>query len=274
MRRAAARSRPPRAVTVAGSDGSGGAGVQADLQTFAALGVWGCSAVTAITVQDTRGVRAVAALPAKLVADQLAAVIADAEPLAAKTGMLANRGIAEAVARVFREARVERLVVDPVLRATSGRALLDPAGARVLAERLLPLARVVTPNLAEASALSGIEVTDVCAAEEACRRILRLGPRAVVIKGGHLRGPPVDLLATPRGIRRFVGRRIGEGAHGTGCVFSAALAAGLARGDALATAVAGAKRFVEARLRGALAVGAGRPVLDLLRPETSRRIGR
>ena len=260
-----AARRVPRALTVAGSDGSGGAGVQADLATVAALGVWGCSAISAITVQDTRRVHAVEPLPAKLVRAQLEAVVGDLAPDAMKTGMLADRGIVEVVSRVVAASSLRRLVVDPVMRSTSGAELLDRAGARALRERLLPLAHVVTPNLAEASALAGIEVNDLASAEEAARRILRLGPRGVVVKGGHLRGDPVDVLATRGAIRRFSGRRRGGGAHGTGCVFSAALAALLARGEDLERAVSGAKRFVDARLKRALHLGGGRAVVDLRR---------
>jgi len=251
----------PRALTVAGSDASGGAGVQADLRTFGALGVWGSSAISAVTVQDSRRVHAVEPLAAKLVAAQVDAVLHDLRPEAVKTGMLATRSIVHAVARSFAAAAVARLVVDPVMRSTSGAVLLDAGGVRALRERLLPLAAVVTPNVAEAAILAGIEVTDVASAEEACRRILALGPRAVVVKGGHLRGDPVDVLGTGRGIRRFAGRRHPRGAHGTGCVFSAAIAAHLARDATLEDAVGKAKRFVERLLGSAPRVGAGRPVL-------------
>jgi hydroxymethylpyrimidine/phosphomethylpyrimidine kinase len=262
----AARRRSPRrrvatALTVAGSDGSGGAGIQADLRTFAAAGVWGGSVVTAVTVQDTERVHAVHAMRTALVRAQLEALLVDLSPRAVKTGMLARAPIVEAVAAACRDARVTRLVVDPVVRSTSGAVLLAASGVRALREEVLPLAYVVTPNLAEAALLSGVEVTDVRSAEEASRRILRLGPRAVVVKGGHLPGEPIDVLATRTGFRRFRGARSGTGAHGTGCVFSAALAAHLARGDTLENAVGAAKRLVERSLREALHVGKGRLVL-------------
>ena len=268
MRRVARRTRDrreqvPRALTVAGSDGSGGAGIQADLATFAALGVWGCSAITAITVQDTRRVHDVEAISATLVRAQLEALLADLRPGAMKTGMLADRSIVRVVSRAVAAASLERLVVDPVMRATSGAVLLDHPGVLALRDELLPLAYVVTPNLAEAAILAAIEVNDVVSAEEAGRRILRLGPRAVVVKGGHLRGEPIDVLATRGGIRRFTGRRRGLGAHGTGCVFSAALTGLLARGEELETAVGSAKRFLDARLKRALVLGGGRPFADL-----------
>jgi hydroxymethylpyrimidine/phosphomethylpyrimidine kinase len=265
MSRAARRPSPRRSVatalTVAGSDGSGGAGIQADLRAFAAAGVWGGSVVTAVTVQDTERVHAIRAMPAALVRAQLEALLVDLAPRAVKSGMLASAPIVEAVAAACREARVTRLVVDPVVRSTSGAVLLAASGVRALREELLPLAYVVTPNLAEATLLSGLEVTDVRSAEEASRRILRLGPRAVVVKGGHLPGEPIDVLATRTGSRRFCGARRGAGAHGTGCAFSAALAAHLARGQMLDDAIGAAKRLVDRGLREALHVGNGRAVL-------------
>ncbi|MBI2963931.1 MAG: bifunctional hydroxymethylpyrimidine kinase/phosphomethylpyrimidine kinase [Deltaproteobacteria bacterium] len=258
-------------LTVAGSDSSAGAGVQADLATFAALGVFGTCALTAVTVQDTVRVRAVQCLPPRLVAAQIEAVLGDVGADAVKTGMLGESRIVSAVARALAAARVRNLVVDPVLRSTSGAMLLDHGGVRALRERLLPLARVMTPNLSEASQLAGVEAVDVRSATEAARRLLRLGARSVVVTGGHLVGEPVDVLADRRGIRRFVGRRVPAGAHGTGCVFSAALAAHLARGASLDEAVAWAKRFVERRLRRAVVLGSGRPRLDLRSPASSRR---
>jgi len=269
MRRAGRK--PPRALSIAGSDPSGGAGLQADLATFATLGVFGSSAVTALTVQDTRGVLEVRAVDAALVAAQVEAILSDLGADAIKTGMLANRTVVEAVAATLGRVPPRNLVVDPVIRSTSGAELLDRRGVRALRDELLPLARVVTPNLAEASALSGVEVVDLESAAEACRRILRLGPRCVVITGGHLRGPPTDLVADRRGIRRIEGRRIGHGAHGTGCVFSAALAAHLACGRDVDEAAEQAKRFVESRLPRAERLGRGRPILDLRRARSPSR---
>jgi len=264
----------PRALTIAGSDSSGGAGIQADLATFAALGVFGASAVTAITVQDTRGVHAVHLLPPALVAAQIEAVLADLGAGAIKTGMLGDRAIVEAVAVVLGAARPRNLVVDPVIRSTSGQELLDRAGVGALTRSLLPLARVVTPNLAEAAALAAVAVVDIESAAEAARRILRLGPRMVIVTGGHLKGDPVDVVADRRGVRRLTGKRIGAGAHGTGCVFSAAIAAHLAAGRPIDDAVAAAKRFVEQRLRRARPLGAGQRLLDLRMARTASRASR
>lgn len=261
MRRSA--SKPPRALTVAGSDSSAGAGVQADLQTFAALGVFGACAVTAVTAQDSRGVRSVRPVAATLVAEQVRCALDDGGVAAAKTGMLVRADVVRAVAERLAASRVRSLVVDPVMASTGGTPLLDRAGVRHLRDRLLPLARLVTPNRDEATMLSGVEVEDLTSAIEAGRRILRLGARAVLVKGGHLEGEPVDVLIT-RGVeRRFVGRRVPWGAHGTGCVLSAAVTARLALGDDLETAVGRAKRFLERRLRRAVALGGGRRQLDL-----------
>jgi hydroxymethylpyrimidine/phosphomethylpyrimidine kinase len=260
----------PRALSIAGSDSSGGAGVQADVATFAALGVFATSAVTAITVQASVGVHAVHALEPRLVRAQIDAVLGDLGADAVKTGMLGTRGVVAAVAVSLERSRPANLVVDPVIRSTSGAKLLDRSGVRALCDALLPLARVVTPNLSEAAVLAGMEVHDLPSAEEAGRRILRLGPQSVVVTGGHLIGDPVDLLDRA-GIRRFRGRRIGSDAHGTGCAFSAALAAHLARESGLDEAVREAKRFVEQRLRAAAQLGRGRLHLDLRCPSPSRR---
>jgi len=256
------RRRKPRALTVAGSDSGGGAGIQADLKTFAALGVFGTSAVTAVTAQDSRGVVAVEPVSPRLVARQIAVVLADLGADAVKTGMLWSGEIVAAVAGALADARVPNLVVDPVIASTAGTRLLDDSGVEALRGRLLPLARVVTPNLSEAARLAGMEVEGLEQAIEAGRRILELGPRSVVVTGGHLTGEPVDLLIEGRKVRRFSGGRIAGGAHGTGCVFSAALTARLALGASLSGAVAGAKRFVESALRRRLSLGRGRPMLD------------
>ena len=261
----------PCALSIAGSDSSGGAGVQADVTTFAALGVFATSAVTAITVQNSLGVHAVRAVDPRLVRAQIEAVLGDFGADAVKTGMLCTQGVVAAVAAALEESRSGNLVVDPVIRSTSGAQLLDRGGVRALRDALLPLARVVTPNLAEAAVLANMEVHDLASAEEAGRRILRLGPRSVVVTGGHLVADPVDLLVDRAGVRRFRGRRIGSGAHGTGCAFSAALAAHLARGIDVGEAVRAAKRFVEGCLRAAAQLGRGRRHLDLRSSSPSRR---
>ncbi|MDQ7842318.1 MAG: bifunctional hydroxymethylpyrimidine kinase/phosphomethylpyrimidine kinase [Armatimonadota bacterium] len=250
----------PRALTIAGSDSGGGAGIQADLKTFAALGVFGTSAITALTAQNTCAVTAVVELDPQFVAAQIDAVAGDIGVDAAKTGMLANAAIIETVAQKVREHRIERLVVDPVMVAKSGASLLRPEAVEALRRLLLPLALVVTPNLPEASVLVGHPIRTEAEMEAAARRILTLGPRTVVVKGGHLQGSAeaLDLFFDGQRFRRFVAPRIPTtNTHGTGCVFSAAIAAGLAQGLAPAEAVARAKRFVTLAIKGGLPLGRG-----------------
>lgn len=250
----------PRAMTIAGSDSGGGAGIQADLKTFAAMGVFGTSAITALTAQNTRAVIAVVELAPEFVAAQIDAIVTDIGVDAAKTGMLANAAIIEAVAAKVGEHRIEQLVVDPVMVAKSGASLLRPDAVDALRRVLLPLALVVTPNLPEASALAGRSIQTIDQMKEAARAIVDLGPRSVVVKGGHLResGESVDLFFNGREFRRYTARRVDtRNTHGTGCVFSAAIAAGLAQGLEPATAIAQAKRLVTAAIEGGLPLGRG-----------------
>ena len=250
----------PRAMTIAGSDSGGGAGIQADLKTFAALGVYGTSAITALTAQNTCAVTAVVELQPAFVAAQIDAVVDDIGVDAAKTGMLANAAIIEAVAHKVREHRIQRLVVDPVMVAKSGAPLLHPEAVDALRRLLLPLAMVVTPNLAEASALLGHPVQTEAEMEEAARAIFALGPKTVVVKGGHGQSgdESVDLFFDGRQVRRYSARRVHtKNTHGTGCVLSAAIAAWLAKGDEPAAAVARAKRLVTAAIEGGLSLGRG-----------------
>jgi hydroxymethylpyrimidine/phosphomethylpyrimidine kinase len=252
--------RPTVVLTVAGSDSGGGAGIQADLRTFAAHGVFGATALTSITAQNTRGVQSIHDLPPGFVAEQMRSVLDDLAPAAAKTGMLSSAGIVEAVAALFREFGTPNLVVDPVMIAKSGDALLKPEAREALRSRLIPLARVVTPNLPEAGELAGHEVTDRHGMEAAARAILGMGPGAVLVKGGHLEGGEVaDLLLEPDGEPLwFVSERIDTPhSHGTGCTLSAALAARLAVGDGLAEAVEGAREWLAEALRIPLLAGGG-----------------
>jgi hydroxymethylpyrimidine/phosphomethylpyrimidine kinase len=261
-----------RALTIAGSDSGGGAGIQADLKTFAALGVWGTCAITALTAQNTRGVQAVHAVPAEFVRAQLDAVMADIGTDAAKTGMLASAEIIGAVVEAVRAHRIERLVVDPVMRAASGDPLLEPVAEARLARDLLPLAAVATPNVFEAGALAGLEVRDEADMEEAARRIAKLGPGAVVVKGGRAGGDTstdvcwLDGAIVRLETRRRVGPRGGV-FHGAGCCFSAALAAQLARGAPLVEALREAKRFVTRAIERAAGIGGGMtPVAPISSP--------
>ena len=235
----------PKALTIAGSDSGGGAGIQADLKTFSAFRVFGMSVITAVTAQNSLGVQGVESLPPAFVAQQLRSVLSDFGADAAKCGMLATAPIIEAVAATLAEHPIEKLVVDPVMVAKSGDALLRPDAVRSLIERILPLALVVTPNLPEAEALAGIPVSDRKEMEEAARRIHALGPRYVLVKGGHLKGDAVDVLWNGRELRAFSAPRVDSpNTHGTGCTFSAAIAAGLARGQAIPDAIREAKAYV------------------------------
>lgn len=239
------------ALTVAGSDSGGGAGIQADLKTFAAHGLWGASAVTAITAQNTRGVLAAAPVDPDLVGAQVEAVLSDLGAAAAKTGMLANAPIVEAVADAFVAYGPLPLVVDPVLVAKDGSRLLEKDALEALIERLFPLADLVTPNLPEAEAMTGRVVADPSAMEDSAAALLEAGARAVLIKGGHLPGDEVrDLFAAP-GVSEWHShpRVPGPPGHGTGCALSAAIAANLALGHGLGEAVARGRRYVERSLR-------------------------
>ncbi|MCL6613366.1 MAG: bifunctional hydroxymethylpyrimidine kinase/phosphomethylpyrimidine kinase [Firmicutes bacterium] len=246
------------ALSIAGSDPSGGAGIQADLLTFAAFGVYGLTVLTAVTAQNTVEVKAVHPLPASLIEAQLEAVFADLPVAAVKTGLLSAEDGILAVAAKMREYGVEKLVVDPVMAATTGGMLLPPAAVVALKEVLLPRAFLVTPNLHEAGVLAEMEVDNPAAMEEAARRIHALGVRHVLIKGGHLEGEPVDLLYDGQECVRFPGPRLpGPEVRGTGCILSAAITARLAMGDALSAAVAAAQAYVHDRIATALPLGGG-----------------
>lgn len=236
----------PVALTIAGSDSGAGAGIQADLKTFAAFRVYGVSVVTLVTAQSTQGVDALEVLPPELVTQQLDTVFADFNIGALKTGALGNGAVIHAVAQFLRSAEVDSLVVDPVMISKHGHQLIAPEAVAVLQSELLPLARVVTPNLGEAAVLAGMDTIDnrdgmVAAAE----RIMQSGCRAVVVKGGHSSDEPFDLLWSDGSVSWFSGKRIDSPhTHGTGCTFSAAIAANLVRGLELGDAVAEAKRYI------------------------------
>jgi hydroxymethylpyrimidine/phosphomethylpyrimidine kinase len=252
------------ALTIAGSDSSAGAGVQADLKTFAAFGLYGVSAITAITAQSTRGVEAVAPLAADLVTAQIEAVAGDFTIAATKIGMLATAAIVEAVAAAIEELELPLVVVDPVLVSTSGDRLLDADGIDALRKLLLPLARVVTPNVAEAEVLSGVRITSADTLCEAARRLHKLGARGVVITGGHASAATVEDVVFDG--NRFETHRVARvdsrHTHGTGCTFASAVAAGLARGRDLSEAAARAQQYVAGAIANAPGLGHGRGPLD------------
>jgi hydroxymethylpyrimidine/phosphomethylpyrimidine kinase len=248
----------PKALTIAGSDSGGGAGIQADLKTFSAFRVFGMSVITAVTAQNSVGVQAVENLPPAFVARQLRSVVSDFGVDAAKCGMLSTAPIIEAVAAALGEAPIQKLVVDPVMVAKSGDPLLEPDARQALITRILPLALVVTPNLPEAEVLAGIRVETRPDMEEAARRIHALGPRYVLVKGGHLKGDAVDVLWNGRELTTFSAPRVDSpNTHGTGCTFSAAIAAGLSRNQALGDAIRDAKAYVTRAIRDGFTLGRG-----------------
>jgi hydroxymethylpyrimidine/phosphomethylpyrimidine kinase len=252
------------ALTIAGSDSGGGAGIQADLKTFHQFGVFGTTAIVALTAQNTRGVRAVEAVPAAMVAAQLDALAEDLPPDALKTGMLAEPELVSVVAGAIRAHGWSPLVVDPVMVSTSGHRLLSAEAETVLRERLVPLAALVTPNLDEAAILVGREVRDPAAMERAGADLLDIGAGAALVKGGHLAGDRItDVLVTRNGVRRFERPKLAtRSTHGTGCTLSAAITAGLALGRDLETAVADALDFVHRAIAAAPGLGQGHGPLN------------
>jgi hydroxymethylpyrimidine/phosphomethylpyrimidine kinase len=256
----------PIALTIAGSDSSGGAGIQADLKTFAAFGVYGASVLTALTAQNTGGVLAVHDVPAQFVAAQLDAVLSDLQVAAIKIGMVSSRAVIEAIAAGLDRWRegdgARNVVLDPVIIASTGASLLAPDARETLKRVLIPRARIVTPNLDEAAVLLDARVArDEPAMREQGERLLALGPQAVLIKGGHGGGvESVDLLIEKTAVTRFVAERIAtRNTHGTGCTLASAIAAGLAKGQSLPAAVHSAKSYVTAALAAAdrITVGSG-----------------
>jgi hydroxymethylpyrimidine/phosphomethylpyrimidine kinase len=253
------------ALTIAGSDPSGGAGIQADLKTFHAFGVYGQAVITLITVQNTVAVKRVEPLAADLVRAQIDAVVADMPPQAAKIGALGTVEIAEAVASAARSF-VFPLVLDPVMISKHGSPLISPDGAEALKKTLIPLAYLVTPNLPEAEAMAGRQIETEDDVEYACRRILDLGCKAVLLKGGHRDGEPVDVLHTLDRMTKFRGSRVqSPHTHGTGCTLSAAITAGIGLGFDLKESVSRAKLFVQAAIEQAPRLGHGHgPVNHLI----------
>jgi len=249
-----------KVLTIAGSDSGGGAGIQADLKTISALGGYGTTAITAITAQNTCGVTGVYTLPAEFVARQIDAVMGDIGTDAAKTGMLANAEIVKVVAEKAKEYSIHKLVVDPVVVATSGDRLLTEDAIGSYKEVLFPLAHVVTPNLAEAELFAGISISTVEDMKSAARLIYQLGPKYVLVKGGHIdQDKAVDVLYDGREFHLFSARKVDtENTHGTGCTLSAAIATGLARGLGTMEAVELAKQYVTRALTHALKIGKGR----------------
>jgi hydroxymethylpyrimidine/phosphomethylpyrimidine kinase len=257
------------ALTIAGSDSGGGAGIQADLKTFAAFGVYGTSAITAVTAQNTKGVTAWEPVSTELVIAQIETVASDIPPNAVKTGMLATAAIVEAVAATIEELELPNLVVDPVTVAKGGSRLLQDDAVAALVAELLPRAEVITPNIPEAEALVGFPIRTLEEMREAARRIRKLGPRVVVLKGGHLPlsasdlGFCVDVVSSAQAEFDLRGPRVTtRHTHGTGCTFAAAITAALALGQPVEQAIRGARDFVEGAIRNAPQIGSGHGPLN------------
>lgn len=249
---------PPKAMTIAGSDSGGGAGIQADLKTFAAFGVYATSVLTAVTAQNTRGVFAVAEVPEEVIALQIDVVLEDIGADAVKTGMLLSASIVEIVANRLEAWGIANLVVDPVMVAKGGHPLLQQSAVAAVKQYLLPLALVVTPNIPEADILSGMTINSPDAARDAARAIAELGPRYIIIKGGHLAGDATDLVYDGDAFTEFSAERIETpNTHGTGCTYSAAIAALLARGLRPLEAIGEAKTWLTGAIRESYAIGDG-----------------
>ena len=245
-------------LTIAGSDPSGGAGIQADIKTISAHELFATSVITSITAQNSKGVQATFDLSPEEVEAQLKAVLEDAKPAAVKTGMLGNEVLVECIARRLKRARIRNLVVDPIIQSSSRKTLLSKKGVTALKEKLLPLALLVTPNLPEAKALSGVRITRPQDRLKAAKAILKTGVRSVLIKGGHAKNNADDFFYDGKRVEIFKGERIGQGDwHGTGCVLSAAIASGLALGLSLTAAIQKAKGWVTAGIAGGVGTGNG-----------------
>lgn len=245
-------------MTIAGSDSGGGAGIQADLKTFSALGVFGTSTLTAITAQNTVGVSAVHEIPTDVISAQIDAVITDIGADAVKTGMLSSVAIVATVSEAVRRHGITNLVVDPVMVAKSGDRLLQQEAISSICNDLIPLAKVVTPNIPEAEDLTGLSINSDADVRQAAERIIGMGARSVVIKGGHRDGPPTDVLYDGEQFQEFTTERIpSTNTHGTGCTFASAVAAGLAHGLEIPAAVQQAKDYVTAAIRSSYPIGHG-----------------
>ncbi|MBT9177140.1 MAG: Hydroxymethylpyrimidine/phosphomethylpyrimidine kinase [Firmicutes bacterium] len=246
------------ALTIAGSDSSGGAGIQADLKTFSALGVYGMSVITAVTAQNTCGVSAVQDISPAIISAQIEAVFSDIPVHAVKIGMVSKVETIETIAASLGRFAPRFVVLDPVMVAKSGHALIEPAAIAALRTRLFPLALLITPNIPEAETLLGEKIADVAAMERAARALYACGPRAVLVKGGHLDGEAVDVLFDGHECRHFTAPRLAaRHTHGTGCTLSAAIAALLARGYLLTEAVERAKTYISGAIAHAFPLGAG-----------------
>lgn len=252
-----------KVLTIAGSDPSGGAGIQADMKVFNLHEVYGLSAITALTIQNTQCISQVCPVLAEQLLHQIESLLADTEVDAIKSGMLWRKGHIEVVAQILKKYKIERYVLDPIIKSSSGYTILEDSDIDLLKKELLPLSLVITPNLMEAENLSGNRVKDLEDMRDAAKTIYNFGARYVLIKGGHLKGAPVDLLYDGNSFETFKGVRIDKDLHGAGCVYSAAITANIAKGVPVVEAIGKAKRFVEKAIETAEPLGKGRLPLKL-----------
>ncbi len=247
-----------KVLTIAGSDSCGGAGIQADLKTFSALGAYGMSVITAVTAQNTRGVYSVREMDLEIIRDQINAIFEDIQVDAVKIGMVSSEAIIKTIVELLLAHKAKNVVLDPVMVSKSGCALLQPQARESLLSELLPLSEVVTPNILEAETITGEKILTLPAMEEAAVKINLLGAKNVVVKGGHLEGDATDVLYDGKAFRHFEGSRISTPhTHGTGCTFSSAIAAFLAKGFPVGEAVAGAKEYISGAIAHAFPLGQG-----------------
>ncbi len=251
------------ALTIAGSDSGGGAGIQADLKTFSAFGVFGKTIITSVTSQNSFGVQSLYNLPTSVIGQQFQAISEDKKCQAIKTGMLGNEEAVLIISRMIKKSRLKKIVIDPVVISSSGKHLLTKNGIEALKKYLLPLGFLVTPNIKEAELLSGIKIKNFSDTKRAARAILKIGVRAVLITGGHLRGTPDDLFFDGKDMHIFSSKRLTNlDIHGTGCVFSAAITAGLAQGISLRKSIQNAKKYISEAILGAIYPGNGSPCVE------------
>ena len=252
-----------KVMTIAGSDSGAGAGIQADLKAIAAMGAYGTTAITSITAQNTLGVKRVYNLPLEIIEAQIDTVMEDISAHAVKTGMLATREIILLVSKKIKEYKMDKLVVDPVMVATSGDILLENDAVETLIHELMPLAEIVTPNIKEAEVLSGLTIHTIHDMEAAAKQIAKMGPNYVIVKGGHRREDAMDILYDGKEIFYFPGERVNtNNTHGTGCTYSAALAACIAQEMTMTDAVTRVKQYITGGLANSLAIGKGNGPVD------------
>jgi len=253
----------PKSLTIAGSDSGGGAGIQADLKTFASLGVYGTSAITAVTSQNTLGVTDIVDIPAKSVVSQIQAVISDIGTDSIKTGMLSNASIVNAVSSFLSQNKFEKIIVDPVMISKSGHKLLSESAIKSIVSMLIPISYIITPNIPEASIISGTEIDSIESAKIAAKKIVKLGARTCIVKGGHFDGPPTDVFYDGKKYEIFKSKRINtKNTHGTGCTFSAAIAAYIAKGEDIISSISKSKDYINSAIQENFLIGKGHGPLN------------